>query len=148
MVQEKDKLTFKNTRKLSDITKSIPGESGEQFETDALLDKSVALKDVKLQTQADLYHGTLYTVAPKNYDMSIDLTPDIQEFNHKFVYLWDDYSSLVKFSPDVWVKLKVVLPSKDLMGTRIFKTVSDVYTINSIPKTWLSEQELNPRYVE
>lgn len=141
-------IKFDDVTKESGIEKDIPGESAGEVTTKKPLPDSIDIHDVKLIATADMYHGVLYTVAPKDFKITSDLTSDIQGFDKKYVYLWDDYSSLFKFKEDIWKKLRVMLPSKDILGQTVFKSVGDVYITTSVPSDWLREQPLSPTYVE
>ena len=97
---------------------------------------------------ADLYHGYLFTVVPKKFDMHNDITPPDQGFEDKYVLLWDTYDGMFKFKEDIWKKLRVQVP-KDLLGTKIFKGPTDVYYIGVVPAEWIvGEESSSPRYVQ
>ena len=142
-------LTFEETKKQSDLAKEVPGESNGEIRTKTPLDNTVDVRnvDLKLSTTADLYHSILYTVVPKNFDLTQDITPDVQDFDKKWVILWDDYSALFKFKSEVWQKVKVQLPP-DILGRQVLKHIGDTYVVSIVSADWVKSQSSPPQYVE
>jgi hypothetical protein len=98
---------------------------------------------------ADLIHNKLYTVVPKQHDLATGIQPEIQHFNRKYVFLWDDYSSLNIFSDARWKKITVHLPEGLRNSRSLTKLVGDVYALPEIPSSWhIEEQPTPPRHVE
>jgi hypothetical protein len=144
-------LTFASHEGHSDLEKQVPVQSVEHVESPVELPTTMDMSDLvmsKRQVQADLYHGKLFSVVPKEFDVQKqDITPDVQDFHPRKVLLWDNYDSLFKFDESVWQKIVVLVP-RDALGHRLFKETGDVYTIDIIPVGWAQPQPNPPQYVE
>lgn len=148
-------ISFQNTKRESDLKnsgdmdKQVPMKPVEQIVTNKPIDNAVDVTDVKFVAQktADMYHGVLFTVVPVDTDLEQDITPDVQGFEKRRVFLWDDYNSLFKFDETIWMKLAVRV-DKDLVGKKVFKETGDAYSMEVIPVGWAKEQKMSPRYVE
>jgi hypothetical protein len=128
-----------NIKNNSDIEKEVPFTVEEVTKEE--------FNDLKFDKTANLYNGILFTVIPLDVEEGSDITPKVQGFHRNKVLLWDDYSSLFKFDDTIWKKIKVKVP-KDLLGSRIFKEVSDVYSIDYIPSSWIDYNDVQPKYIE
>jgi hypothetical protein len=126
----------------SDIEKEVP-----ILPPDIVVDENIPHNpSVKV---ADLLHNKLYTVVPKDYDLASGIQPKAQHFNRKYVFLWDDYSSLNVFSDARWKKVTVYLPEGLRNSHSLVKLVGDVYALPEIPPSWhIEEQSSKPRHVE
>lgn len=143
-------LSFSSHDGQGDLEKQMPIESVEHVESPTPLPNAVTMPDLTLSQikTADLYHGYLYTVVPKDFEIdSADITPGVQDFHPRKVWLWDNYDSLFKFNTSIWQKIVVKVP-KDALGHRIFKETGDVYSIDVVPVGWSKKQPNQPQYVE
>lgn len=146
-------ITFGNTKTEGDMDKDVPMKLVEDVTVKK--DESHPIEEdfnkglpISFDKTADLYHGYLFTVVPKKFDMHNDITPPDQGFEDKSVLLWDTYDGMFKFKEDLWKKLRVRVP-KDLLGTRIFKGPNDTYYISVVPAEWIvGEESTPPRYVQ
>jgi hypothetical protein len=146
-------ITFGNTQTEGDMEKKVPMKLVEDVivrkdESHPIEDEFNKATPIAFDKVADLYHGYLFTVVPKNFNMHNDITPPEQGFSDTTVLLWDTYDGMFKFKDDMWKKLRVQVP-KDLLGTRIFKGPTDTYNISVVPAEWIvGEESIPPRYVE
>ena len=145
-------LSFSSHEGQGDLEKQMPLESVEHVESPTALPNAVTMPDLTLsQTNvktADLYHGYLYTVVPKEFDVDAeDITPEVQDFHPRKVWLWDSYDSLFKFDESIWQKIVVKVP-KEALGQQLFKETGDVYSISKVPVGWAKLQPTPPAYVE
>ena len=103
---------------------------------------------LSLTHQSDLYHNLLYTVIPKDLPLNQGILPEDQGFSKKYVFLWDNWNSLVKFDASKWKKVSVKLP-KETKFNSLTRIPSDGFALPVIPNTWkVEEHDLQPRYVE
>ena len=106
------------------------------------------LLDDKPLKEANLWRNILYTVVPKDHNLALGILPEDQQFHTKYVFLWDDYTSLVVFSDSKWDKVKVIIPE----GTKrhgLTKLPGDVYAVPTVPNTWpITLQPNRPFHVE
>lgn len=144
-------LTFASHEGQSELEKQVPVKSVEHMESPIELPTTMDMQNLVLspmQTTADMYHGKLFSVVPRDFNVAgQDITPDVQDFHPRKVWMWDNYDSLFKFDESIWQKVVVKVP-KDALGHRIFKEAGDVYTIDVIPVGWAEPQPNPPQYVE
>jgi hypothetical protein len=143
-------LAFSSHEGQGDLEKQMPLKSVEHVESPVPLTNAVDMPDLTLSQQktADLYHGYLYTVVPKGFDVeAADITPEVQDFHPRKVWMWDNYDSLFKFDESIWQKIVVKVP-KDALGYQIFKETGDVYSIAVVPVGWAKKQPNPLKYVE
>jgi hypothetical protein len=134
-------LNLDGIQKATDIEKEVPVASPE-------LVKSKEPQPLSLKT-ADLWHNRVYTVVPPHHDLFAGILPKDQNFSHKYVFLWDDYSSLNVFSDTRWKKVVIYLPKGLKDSHQWIKMMSDVYALPEIPNTWrIEEQPAPPQYVQ
>jgi hypothetical protein len=125
----------------TDIEKDVPISPPDILQTEEILSPS-------LKT-ADLWRNKLYTVVPPQHDLSKGITPEDQQFHHKYVFLWDDWGSMNAFSDARWKKVCVYLPPEVKNSHQLVKLMSDTYALSSIPSTWrIEEQSSSPQYVQ
>jgi hypothetical protein len=134
-------LKLEHIQKETDIEKDVPISPPDIVETEKI-------PFLSLKT-ADLWRNKLYTVVPPKHDLTTGILPEDQQFSHKYVFLWDDYSSLNAFSDSRWKKVIVYLPENIKESHQFVKMVSDVYALPAIPNTWrIEEQPTPPQYVQ
>ena len=134
-------LKLESIQKETDIEKEVPISSPD-------IVKPEDTPSLSLKT-ADLWRNKLYTVVPHDHDLTTGILPEDQQFSHKYVFLWDDYSSLNVFSDSRWKKVIVYLPANVKESHQFVKMVSDVYALPAIPNTWrIEEQHTPPQYVQ
>ena len=134
-------LKLEHIQKETDIEKEVP-ISPPDIITPA--DPS----SLSLKT-ADLWRNKVYTVIPKDHDLTTGIVPEDQQFSHKYIFLWDDYSSLNVFSDSRWKKVVVYLPADIKTSPQFVKMMGDVYALPEIPDTWrIEEQPTPPQYVQ
>jgi hypothetical protein len=147
-------LAFSSHEGQGDLEKQMPLESVEHVESPTPLPNAVQMPDLTLSQPpmplktADLYHGYLYTVVPKEFDIdAADITPEVQDFHPRKVWLWDTYEGLFNFDESLWKKIVVKIP-REALGYQIFKETGDVYSISKVPVGWSKLQPTPPAYVE
>ena len=134
-------LKLEHIQKETDIEKEVPISSPDIVKPED--PSSLSLKT------ADLWRNKLYTVVPRDHDLTTGILPEDQQFSHKYVFLWDDYSNLNVFSDSRWKKVTVYLPTQVKESYQFVKIVSDVYALPAIPNTWrIEEQHTPPQYVQ
>jgi len=105
-------------------------------------------KSSALKFQADLYHNILFTVVPKLYNFDRDITPELQNFSSKYVFLWDTWDEIKTFDASKWKALKVFLP-KDVKFKELGKVGTTGYSLPKVPKEWpMEEVNTKPPYVQ
>lgn len=129
-----------NNLKLSDIEKDVPVK-----EVQELLEKKTS--DLKLQS--DLYHHIAYTVVAKDCNIKLGIIPEDQKFSRRYVFVWDDYNNLIRFSSDDWKIIKVTIPKDEKRNALSPVGGVGIYAVRKIPNTWgIEEQKDKPLYVE
>ena len=137
-------LHLNSLQKATDIEKDIPIASPDIVVPGVLEEK----EPLSLKT-ADLWRNKLYTVIPAQHDLSQGITPEDQRFSRKYVFLWDDYSSLNIFSDTRWRKVVIYLPKGLKDSHQLTKMMGDVYALPEVPASWrIEEQPLPPTYVQ
>ena len=127
------------------------------FRNDAELEKDVPVAPPEVVTKDDLrleekhatmYQNRLYTVVPKQHNLSLGILPEDQGFSSKVVILWDTYRDLVLFDEEIWRKVMVELPEA-VKRTDLVKWPGAAYALPSVPNTWrITDEPTTPRYVE
>lgn len=114
----------------------------------AALSQKQYFKESALKFQSDLYHNKLFTVVPKLYDFRVDITPDLQNFSDKYVFLWDTWNELKSFNANKWKILEVYLP-KGTKFQELGKVGTTAYSLPKIPKEWpMKETSSRPEFVQ
>ena len=96
-------------------------------------------RQASLEPIADLYHDKLYTVVPKDHDVSLGVMPEDQKFSRKYVFLWDTDRALTRFSDLDFKKILIILP-KDVRFSTLQPLVGGAYTLPHILNTWSVEE--------
>jgi len=97
-------------------------------------------EDISIK-ESSLYRNRMYTVIPKDYDFNLGIFPSIQQFSHKYIFLWDNPRSLLRFSPEEWMVISIDIPI--LEKRNLINIGSGVYAISEIPSTWKMRPEKN-----
>ena len=106
------------------------------------------LPEAKPSKEANLWRNILYTVVPKDHNLSLGILPEDQQFHTNYVFLWDDYTSLVVFPESKWDKVKVIIPDS-VKHNGLTKLPGDAYAVHTVPNTWpMSLQPNRPFHVE
>ncbi len=126
-----------NENHQADLDKEVPLSQPEIVNQKAIdpEDLNIMVPSNELKVEADLYHNIVYTVVPKDHSLELGIFPEDQQFSGKYVFVWSSYRDLLRFSEDVWKKVKVKMPQ----GKRFeFLTpmVGGAYSLTHIPNTW------------
>jgi len=132
----KGNLQFQSLKNEADIEKKIPVE-----------DPDVLSKE-ELEKESSLFYHELYTVVPLELELAAGIFPEDQGFSKRYVFLWDTYRELSRFSSDDWKKIKIKIP-KEVRFTQLTKLGGGIVALSEISNKWtIEEVKSSPLYDE
>jgi len=101
-----------------------------------------------LTQRSDLYHNKVFTVVPKDLPLNQGILPDDQGFSNHYVFIWDNWKSLIPFDDQKWKKVSILLPPH-IKFSSLTRVPADGYGIPFVSNLWpIKEQNNEPQYVQ
>jgi predicted RNA-binding Zn-ribbon protein involved in translation (DUF1610 family) len=105
--------------------------------------------DLSLTHTGGVYSKKVYTVVPKDHNPALGVLPEDQGFSPKYVFLWDNFKSLLKFSEQKWKMLEINYSHHPEVQRDFIPIGPGAFTLTSVPNTWgISELNQPPIYVQ